>query len=433
MNTSLKAHRSSLLFLSGLSLACGLTFLIGPGLEGSRNMNLFDAPKLSTNTLTFRQPAPLTAQELDFAKTAWSYFETQTDVATGLVNSVAGFPSTTLWDQGSYIGALLSARRLGIISEDEFLARTTKLLAGLTALPLVDGRLPNKAYDTSNLAMVDYENNPMPEGIGWSALDIARLLGLLAILADQVPSLSGEVQAVTADWQTDDLTENGYLTGAERRETLTRLQEGRMGYEQYAARALAHWGLFSEHALSPDRHLNWHEVSGIQVPDDTRDHTQFEAITPIVSEPYILLGLEFGLTGPMRTQALQVYRAQEARYLETGHLTAVTEDHLDEAPHFGYASITGDNKDWPVLDESGNNFPELRSLSTKGSFAWHALLNTDYTESLVSKVSTISEPSAGWPAGIYETDNSVNTALSLNTNAIILESLSFQIHGPLSQ
>ncbi|HBE33867.1 MAG TPA: hypothetical protein DD990_21770, partial [Cyanobacteria bacterium UBA11368] len=59
-------------------------------------------PKLAGGTLT--------AEEMAMAKSAWAYFEANWNEETGLVNSVDGFASVTMWDQAAAIAALVSAK-----------------------------------------------------------------------------------------------------------------------------------------------------------------------------------------------------------------------------------------------------------------------------------------------------------------------------------
>src|SRR4051812_31087640 len=61
---------------------------------------------------------PLDARELTMARTAWKYFENNTQ-ATGLANAVDRYPSTTMWDTASYVGAIVAARELGLISPQD--------------------------------------------------------------------------------------------------------------------------------------------------------------------------------------------------------------------------------------------------------------------------------------------------------------------------
>ncbi|MEM6374484.1 MAG: DUF3131 domain-containing protein, partial [Pseudomonadota bacterium] len=117
----------------------------------------------------------------------------------------------------------------------------------------------------------------------------------------------------------------------------------------------------------------------------------------------------------------------------TGQLTAVSEDHINQAPYFVYAGVWGDGEPWSVLTEEGTNHPELRTVSTKASFAWHALYNTRYTARLMEAVMPLSDPQKGFAAGQYEADGAVNDVYTLNTNSIVLEAIHYMAFGPLWQ
>lgn len=99
----------------------------------------------------------MTEEEYEWANTAWVYFENNYQENTGLVNSVDGYPSTTMWDTASYLMGLLAAEKLNIISKNKFELRMEKALNTLARLPLIDGKLPNKAYNTQTVEMVDYQ------------------------------------------------------------------------------------------------------------------------------------------------------------------------------------------------------------------------------------------------------------------------------------
>ncbi|MBC7474717.1 MAG: DUF3131 domain-containing protein, partial [Candidatus Sericytochromatia bacterium] len=91
----------------------------------------------------------LTKQEQEYAQIAWKYFENNYNTETGMVNSVDKYTASTIWDTSSYLMALISARRLNIISSEKFDARMSKILITLSSLPLFDNELPNKSYNTS--------------------------------------------------------------------------------------------------------------------------------------------------------------------------------------------------------------------------------------------------------------------------------------------
>lgn len=377
-------------------------------------------------------PRPLTAQEQQWARIAWAYFERNTDAATGLSGSVDGFGGGTLWDMGSSLLALLAARELQLLDEQAFDDRLAKALGSLQRLPLHADALPNKSYDVRTLAMTDYANQPSPAGIGWSAIDIGRLLVPLNVIAWHHPRHTPAARAVIARWNTAQLARDGVLWGMEAggNGAPQLVQEGRLGYEQYAARTFYLMGLDVEGALDWRPQLGFVDVGGVQVPVDRRDPRQFGAQNPVVSEPYVLTGLEFGFTRNARELAWRVYRAQEARFRSTGVLTAVTEDHVDRAPFFVYNSVHNGGRAWATVTEKGEDAAALRTLSTKAAFAWHALLRTEYTQRLLDAVAPLHDPAKGWQAGRYEEGGRANTSITANTNAVVLESLAYITRGP---
>ena len=78
------------------------------------------------------------SMERAMAETAWQYFVKSYQPDTGLVNAVGSYPSTTLWDTGSYISALVAARELRLIDKREFDLRANLLIKTLRNL---DGRI----------------------------------------------------------------------------------------------------------------------------------------------------------------------------------------------------------------------------------------------------------------------------------------------------
>ena len=177
--------RSHIIFLTGLVTAFGMVgWLEGISMGNAATPEAIVAP---SNDVSIAPTRALTAQEMQWAQTAWKYFQNNTVPATGLVNSVDNYPASTLWDTSSYLMAVIAAQRLGIIDQTEFDARIFKALDTLAKLPLFEGKLPNKSYNTVSLKMVDYTNQPSEKGIGWSAIDIGRLLVPLNVLTWHYP------------------------------------------------------------------------------------------------------------------------------------------------------------------------------------------------------------------------------------------------------
>ena len=288
-----------------------------------------------------------------------------------------------------------------------------------------------KDWHVENGELVDYANKPIERGLGWSALDISRLIASLGEVEQNYPELSPNVATVMGRWDLSQLVEGGELFGGNMIDgNLRRDQEGRVGYGQYAAKALMLYGYDMYHAYDVTEHLMVKEVNGQPIAVDNRLHRN---VTPAfaVSEPYVFDGLEFGFDSRSHRIATAIYLAQEARYRETGLLTAVSESHLDEAPYFAYASVWGGGEPWAVLSFKGERMDNKRTLATKTAFAWYALFGTDYANQLVAAVAPLAEPDRGWAEGIYEIDGKTNTSVTLNTNAIILAALAFRAHGPL--
>jgi hypothetical protein len=437
--------RSSLVWIAAIVLAFGAVWWIEreSGREliaRQRGDSAQAAPAAvalpASTDLPASVPAPraLTGQEKQWARTAWTYFEKNTDPATGLASSVEGFPSTSLWDSASSLLALLAARDLDVIDQKAFDTRMARALDSLGKLPLYGDALPNKSYDTRTLAMTDYRNQPAPNGIGWSAIDIGRLLVPLNVVAWHHPQHTEAARKAIARWNTARLARDGQLWGLSvdggKAEPV---QEGRLGYEQYAARTLGLMGLDVDAAADPLAHLQLVDIEGIAVPADRREPATHGAQNQVVSEPWILQGLEFGWTRPSREIAWRVYRAQEERFKKTGIPTAATEDHVDQAPYFVYNSLYNGGKRWVAVGEKGEDLPQLRTLSTKAAFGWHALLRTPYTAKLVDTVSALNDPARGWFGGQYETTGQPNRSVNANTNAVVLESLAYLARGPLLQ
>jgi hypothetical protein len=341
-----------------------------------------------------------------------------------------------MWDAGSYLMALISAERLSLITRDTFDTRVSRALRTLSHLSLFDGDAPNKAYSTITLAMVDYQNHETGRGIGWSTIDIGRILVPLHALVWQYPSHTEEVRDLLHRWRWPKLTKNGQMIGAAVDPTgrTIYVQEGRLGYEEYSAKSLSLVaGVDTQRARQVDDYLAFVDAYGIRLATDTRAPDSYQAHNYIVSEPYILDGLEFGWDEVSRELAWRAEEAQEARYRATGVLTAVSEDHIDQAPFFVYNAVFTNGKLWQAVTPDGADASPFKTISTKAAMGWHALYETHYTKKVVDRIDRLYDPNRGWYAGLYERTDTPNTAISSNTNAVVLESLCFKRYGPLTR
>ncbi len=427
--------RSHIVFLLGLFTALGIILIAGQldqggGARPPDHTNLIIQDKLR---LQLAQAGPLRADQILWGRIAWRYFQKNIVPETGLANAADKYPSTTMWDTGSFLIGLVAAERIGLINRGEFDARMTMALDSLARLPLFDGVLPNKAYNTRTLAMSDYNNKPSSRGMGWSALDIARLMVPLMVVEERYPNHADEVRHIVRHWKLTKLVQNGILVGATVAADGTTVlhEEGRVGYEEYAAKAMIRAGVDAYQSWHTDDYVRLARVDGVQIPFDSRSADSFGAIVVTTSEPYILDGLEFGFDTRSRVFAEQVYRAQEARFDRTGILTAVSEGHLDQAPLFAYDSVYGNGHPWAVLSDTGRRLDTLRIVNAKSAFGWNALFNTPYSATLVGAVVGLNNPQGGWLEGRYEATGKPDHAETANTNGVILSSLSYRVFGPM--
>ncbi|MCP5072200.1 MAG: DUF3131 domain-containing protein [Rhodobacteraceae bacterium] len=376
--------------------------------------------------------ALLTPEEMQFARTAWAYFVVNESPETGLVSAVNNFPSTTLWDEGGYLLALTAAYRLGLITREEASTRLSKALDSLARIPLFRGQLPNKVYNTKTLEMTDYTNKVTKTGVGWSALDIMRLVSGMLVATQEFPEHLVLAQHLINRWELPLLVNEGRFQGiAVRGKAHGQLvQEGRIGYEQYAGQIGLLAGLPVERAAQYGPILRQQAYKGILIPADIRTKTTHGVSSVTTSEPFLLEGLEVGWNEEARFVASAVYAAQIHRWHETGTLTSLSEDHIKGKPYFAYNALLVDHTPFISVTAKRVDVSDKRGFSTKASFGWWALMRDPYAGRLLKAVKHL-QTERGWYAGLFEADGSPNEILTLNTNAVVLEALHYKVFGPL--
>ncbi len=430
----LLAGRSHLAFLVGLAAAAATAGAVRRLTPEPRTVS-FESLVPRGADLPLRPQGPLDARERALAQTAWTYLDRNTDPVTGLAASVEGHPATTMWDLGSLLLGVLAAEDLGLVSRRAASERLSRALRSLSAIPLCDG-LPNKVYDTRTLEMVRYDGRPAPDGIGWSALDVARVLLPLSVVAVRHPELAPSVRRAVSRWRLDALTDGGVLRGATRRPDggLEVSQEGRLGYEQHAAKSLLAWGITAAAALDYRGHVAFTRVAGQLVPRDDRraaDHGGHRA--PLVAEPWLLDAIERGPDAVTLPVARALLRAQERRAEAVGRLTAPSEDQLDRPPWFAYSAVVDGDAPWVALGPDLSPAKGDLTFSTKAAVIWGVLLEGSYPDRLLAAAAELAVPGRGLLAGRYDATWAPNRALSLNTNAVALEALAYQVRGPLGR
>ena len=417
--------RSIALFLVGVSLQ----FLFHASTPAS---TVAQPPGMIPSNQCAELLAPLTSEEEGYARTAWQYFLNNYQTTTGFTNSVGNYPSGSMWDMGNYLMALNAARWLNLINQADFDNRLNKFLTTLSGLKLFDNALPNKTYNAATGELVDYGNKAVERGIGWSALDMGRMLSAFHVIRTCHPQYNDWLKGIVAKWKLADSIRDGQLYGAiVTPEGKTQLvQEGRLGYEEYAVRGYELWGFKADKArsLQPYKFV---DLYGVQIPVDSRDFQNSGANNYVVSESYILDGIEFGLQGDMADYASRVLEVQKRRYETTQQLTAVSEDNLDGPPYFIYNTVYANGVPWAAITDANQPYPQFRNISTKAAFGWRYLFPTnDYAHKVFDAVKTLrSDDGGGFFAGLYEESKQPNKTLTGNTNGLILEILYYKARG----
>jgi len=447
-------YRSLLvLIVAGVLTGCGVAV-----------RGIHDATVTYQNSEAFHtgRHGPLTEKELRWAKIAWKYFENNYNPGTGLVNSVDNYPSTTLWHMGNTVAATVAAYELGLLERERFDARFSKLLQFLNRMALFDKKLPNKAYNSKTGKMVNYEN--APGAIGWSAVDIGRLVNWLLIARSRYPEFSQFIDNVMLRWSFCDVVDDcGSLYGgveivekidakqsktedgqAQTVRSIKRFEEGRLGYEEYAAFAYQLLGFDTARAssLKPFKTVS---IYGYELPHDDRDPRTTGTWAPILSGPYLLHGMEFNWDLPTDNSssdtthtdsvlaeiAQTVYDVQQARYDRERILTARTDHQLNRAPNFLFDSIFAAGFPWSTISDDGKSQSHLALISTKAVFGMWVLFKTPYTDRLMLTTEAIHNADRGWLEGRYEKSGGWEGVITSDTNSQVLEALLYKVQGKL--
>lgn len=421
-----------------LTIAVAAAVALQCGAADARDQRSASATPPSANEIPAYAPKPLrdpvpvdgATQDARFdaaARAAWKQLDAMYQPATGMTLAQPTWAYPTAWDVASALAAYYSARGLGYISDEEYRTRASRLLQTMQKARLYNGIAYGRNYDAKTGELVGPDQKPHANGTGYSAMDLGRLLAILGIVAKNDPELADAARAVATRIDARRVIRSGYLMGTElnkqgRPETY---QEGRIGYEQYAAAGFALWNMTPAAAASVKANAKKASVLGIPITADKR------GLDRLTSEPFIMQGLELGWSPEMRELAWQTLSAQAARFLSTGRMTMVSEDAINQAPHyFYYYCVYCSGKPFVInIHTPGVELTSPRWLSAKAAFAWHALLPSGYTWSAVEAVEPALDPKSGWATGVFEDSGKSTETYAINTAALILEAALYRKTG----
>jgi len=374
--------------------------------------------------------------DLNMGKIAWKYFENNFNPDTGLVNAVNNFKSTTMWDSGSALAATIAAYDFDFIDQKEFDDRIMALLKSLTTMELFNGEAPNKVYNTKTLKMVDYGNKEVPDGIGVSSLDLGRMMSWLNTLSCLHPKYRSMVQSALSRWDYKNIIIDGSMWSMARDKEdrhIKILQEGRLGYEQYAAKVFRSFGFDVNVAASYENEFRSNtEIMGVMIAYDNRDPRKWHANNYVVTESYTMDAMENGLDEENEELVRNIFEVQKRRWKETGIVTAISEDNINQSPWFLYNTIFNAGRPWQTTNSSDVQYDHLKSISTKAAISMALLYPEDeYSAVLMDAISSAYDPDLGWYSGIFEAGLGYNSVVTANTNGVILEGLLYKKYGPI--
>ena len=373
---------------------------------------------------------------MDAARSSWNFVNSITEPSTGLARAHARYSFVTLWDIAGVIAANYVARELGFINDVTYDAHITRILATLSTVDLFENTAFNRIYDAKTGRMVD---NASPAkisqiGAGYSSVDIGRLLIWLRIISISQPKYAPQATQIVRRLNFRKILDDGRLHAVDvspNGRSHDDFLEQEIGYQQYALSGFAMWGArVDRDALDVKNDVAKIKIYDVQLLTNNSGNDR------VMSEPFIMIGMETGFRSPqLARQASQVLAAQQARYQKTGVVTAVTEDAMPDAPYyFYYYSLWHDDRPF-VVEGPGKNkeVDRPRWVSSKAAFGWNAVFPSDYTQLLLRTVAPARTPN-GWSGGVYEGTQRSTGIPSLNTAAIIMESALFRIRGrPLAQ
>lgn len=360
------------------------------------------------------------------ARLAWSYVERTEHPRTGLCpstaelgdNAISSFPFLTMWDYGSLILATLSAHQIGLIDDADFLARSARLIRGLSAVRIGAFALPRSEI---RIGAPDEGKSE------FNACDTGRLLVALRALRQALPN-PVLVDRAVAQWDLGKVIVGRRLQSHDGKDFIE-FHASHCG--SYAARAFGLWGFDVE---SP------HAAMQGETETDARMNLLYTVANfgVLGAEPLLMETVELSPTKAVDYLSDVLFAAQFRSYTDTGKLFCVSEGPLPHPPWFSYQGLQLNDATprWDVVTIENN--PEFRTeqfradnfvVSSKAAFLWAATRPHPYSSRLLDHVRRGAViPDFGFAAGIYQkTGKPTRNYSDINTNGVILQAIAYML------
>jgi hypothetical protein len=265
-------------------------------------------------------------------------------------------------------------------------------------------------------------------------MDIGRFFGAVSRIRKFYPQHTELINQVVSRWDVNKVLSDATLHGIGfnfKDKGATIVQEGKLGYEEYASKGYLLNDFDATESYKYTDFLKFQEIYNIEIATDTREVKHHPAYNYVLSEPYILDGIEYGWDINSKELAYRIYKVQKKRSKKIGIPVAVSEGHIDSEPYFVYNSIYTNGDEWVCLAENGDDAEAFKSFSTKAAYAWATLYQDEYSDILIDNLEGLYDNNKGWFSGKYDIDGSINKTLTANTNGVILECINYKMKGPL--
>lgn len=385
-------------------------------------IGFFSGLHLTVSATDDNQQEASKAYWMNLAKTAWNYFEPDTDATFSGSSSFSGI---TDWDTGFYIQAVINAEKLGIINTSGTWGandRYDKVLTFLETRPLSPKGPPYLRYSA-----ITGQNQTNDAQV---ATDAGKLFVALNNLREHKPQLKTRI---------DNLVYNhtNYDTLLKRMDPfLGEIQTWRGGnvYDYYITLGFAafwpqRYAAMAEGILNFTTSTSTMNCEGILLPK-----------IKISCDPLLMSIFDFPQPDQRITNLTrQVYLAHEARYNTTGKFSAFGEGGtgLSDPGWVWEWTTLPDNRTWVVqivatYAWSQTDIPIAPIVYLKDALGFLALYGTPYAQNMVNYIfERLPTPQNGFCEGIDEEGRPIAVSMG-GANSLIISAAHYAIENNLA-
>ncbi len=348
---------------------------------------------------------------LAYAEIAWRYFENGVGVnsKTGLHHASKDWRRFTDWDLGTYIMAIIDAEKIGVLPKDGDWGadyRIQKIIDFLVTRQLSEDGLPYLMYDADTGGLPPEAGNLGETNV----FDSGRLMVSLYHLKNHKPE-----HETLIDWIIHSKCNYTKLA--------TNFPGGLNPEKYYIATGFSYFGFNNgriQSALdSPQRMIDGPQLNiyNVSLPN-----------VKLISEPILLAMFELDFSYVFKEIAYRTYLVQEKRWESIGIYTAFTEGAINGPPYYIYEYIILPPKTWLIKSLRYGEHSFTPIIYLKAGLGFHALFQSNYTESLIQYLMPQLITEYGFYDGVTEAEDIIYV-LTDKTNSLIINAARTRIEN----